>query len=994
VTVDFRILGPLEVFLDSGEPVYLPQRRHRELLSLFLLEHGHLVSTETLIDAIWRHDPPADPQGALRTRIYGLRRALRPQERIDRAGDGYVFRLGPDDTLDLTSFLSLTERGMRCLRQGDNRAAATLLQDALNLWRAPAIADLPVTGPFFSAKAERLVESRKAAATVLFDARLGLGQHMEIIGELREQVAADPAREHTWAQLLTALYRAGQRGTAIAAYCEARTALVQQFGMEPGPELTELLRRIQADEPSLHLNDSPLDAGRADAGVAAEAAAGRSLSQLPPDILDFVGRRRECRYLHSLLSHSDSRTGLPIAVLSGAPGVGKTCLAVHAAHCARAEFPDGQLYLELAGSTLHPQDVRQLLGQALRSLGVPSSHIPERAAERAAQYRSTLAGKRIMVVIDDAADPSQVHTLLPGTSSCAAIITSRSMLSAFPGASLLQLGTLSQDEAVEMLARIISPERAAAELSAAGELVTACARLPLAIRIAGAKLAARPAWSLSVLTTRLRGERRRLDELEIGGIGVRAAVAMSYRALAARPQRAFRLLALAGPNDVAEWLVAALIDETDARDVIDRLVDSSLLTPLGADHAGCLRYRLHDLLRDFATEQLEADTADNDGAPLRRVLTGYLQLAELARASLPRIAFFPVPVARPSTKGVAAYLATSITDDPLAWFASEHKLLLCITKQACAAGYYELASQLSECLTVAHYFEGSLGEAAEAWRAVLAAASKAGHIPAVAQAQLRLASVLAVRLRDSEVRPLIDDSIPVFERENDSRLLAQALYWRGHCAGRSDDIETARQDAQQGIDLARMVGDQQTESLHLRMLAQVTALQGDHETAIRLCETALAMARDSGSLPDQRQIIYELGEIRIAAGHPSWVIRQCRKELRAGFPLGYKFAEAYFRSLLGRAYHALGSYQQAVQELTCSVSIFASHDARTEHAMALYHLACSQAKIRDYPAAQNSLTACLSVLRDVRMPRYVELAQSALRQCTAAMGKDDVSAPD
>lgn len=989
--MDLRILGPLDARFDDGNLVHLPQRRHRELLAMLLVRPGQVTSTEGLIDAIWDHEPPSDPHGALRTRVYGLRRAFRPEERIIRSADGYSFKLADGDTLDLLNFLDLAERGRQQLQRGDNLSGAKLLQEAVGLWRAPTVVDLPASGPF-AVHAERLAESRLAAASALFDARLSLGQHHDLIAELKELVAEDPGREHSWAQLLLALYRSGQRGMAIAVYSQARTALVRQFGMDPGPELVDLFRKIQCDDSSLDVESRAIlqvtnPGSSSSPGGAAEPLV---VAQMPPDIVDFVGRGTECRRLLRLLTKPGNRTGMPIAVISGTPGVGKSCLALHAAHCVAAEFPDGNLYMELAGSTSRPKDVGDVLKHALRALGTPSALVPESAQEKAALYRSTLMGKRIVVVIDDAPQADQVRLLLPGAPTCGVIITSRRLLSAIPGASLLQLDNLSHDEAIEMLGRIVGTGRAMAEPSAAAELVTACARLPLAIRIAGAKLSARPAWSLSVLTARLRGERRRLDELEIGDISVRAAVAISYRALSPRLQRAFRLLSLAGPNDFAEWFAAALTGESDARDVIDKLVHSSLLMPLGTDQAGNPRYRLHDLLRDFASEQVEAESAQDRDQAIARMLTILLELAQLARAKLPGISFFPAPIPRPDTHGIPASIANSATRDPLAWFASERKIMRAIAKLACATGHYLLAGQLAECLAIVHYFEGSLDEAEEIWNSVIAAASLAADHKAVAHAQLRLASVLAVRLRDNEATRLIDESIPIFERNCDIRSLAQAIYWRGHFASRRDDVETARKDAQRGLRLARMIDDKQTESLHLRMLAQALALLGDNKESVRLCEQALAIAREGGSLADQRQIIHELGEMKIAAGDPEWAVEQCRKELDQGFTMGYKFAEAYFRSLLGRAYHALGNYGSAIQELTSAVAIFARHKADGEYVTTLYQLASSQMAICDYDAAKENLTTCLEVLSKVRMPQYEDLARAALLKCSGQPPPDAV----
>jgi tetratricopeptide (TPR) repeat protein len=743
----------------------------------------------------------------------------------------------------------------------------------------------------------------------------------------------------------------------------------------------DLLRRIQSDDSALNIapKQVSVDTHRASGPGSGSESDHRFISQLPTDIADFVGRYPECDHLQHLLTSPGQRTGVPIAVLSGVPGAGKTCLAVHAARRALNEFPDGHLYLELAASTQRPRDVGEVLNHALHALGVPSEQIPENATERAALYRSMLTGKRVVVVIDDALHAGQVRLLLPGSATCAVIATSRQQLAGLPGASLVLLGNLSHHEAIELLGRIIGTSRAMAEPSAADELVASCACLPLAIRIVGAKLSARPAWSLSVLTPRLRGEGR-LDELEIGDMSVRAAVAMSYRALSPRLQRAFRLLSLAGPNDFAEWFVTALIGESDASNVVDELVHSSLLTPLGTDQVGQARYRLHDLIRDFAAKRADDGSAQERDEAIGRVLTALHEFAQLASGQLPSIAFFPVPARRPDVRAPHG-IADSLAKDSLAWFASERKIMLTIAELACGAGQYALVGQLAEHLAVLHYFEGDFDDVEELWNSVIGAASRAAERKAVAHAQLRLASVLAIRLRDNEAAELLDQSLPVFERNCDIRSLVQAIYWRGHLASRRDDVDTARNDAQRGLMLVRVIGDKQIESLHLRMLAQVLALQGDKTESLRLCERALAIARDDGGLADQRQILYELGEIKIATGDPGWTVEQCRRALGQGYPMGYKLAEAHLRSLLGQAYHALGKYGEAVSELASSAAIFVRHKAPGEYAVTLYHLASAQIAVRDYDAAKENLISCLEVLDEVRMPRYQDLALAALRAC-------------
>jgi hypothetical protein len=330
--------------------------------------------------------------------------------------------------------------------------------------------------------------------------------------------------------------------------------------------------------------------------------------QLPPVVADFTGREEEGARLSQVLKQAQDTMVVPVAVVSGAPGVGKTTLALRVGHSLRSVFPDGQLYCQLAGASHRRRDPGEALGELLRALGVHGSAIPEATSERASLFRSQLADRRVLVVADDAASAAQVQPLLPGTAGSAVVVTSRARLAGLPGATTVELDPFTPVEAVRLLSRIVGSQRVEAEQEAARELASACGMMPLAVRIAGAKLAARPSWPLSVLCRKLSGERRRLDELEIEDLSVRASFALSYHGLSEQAKRLFRLMGLLGPRDFAEWVFAALLGEPDVSTVVNELADKSLLTPVGIDATGQARYRLHDLLREYACERL-ADEA-------------------------------------------------------------------------------------------------------------------------------------------------------------------------------------------------------------------------------------------------------------------------------------------------------------------------------------------------------------------------------------------------
>jgi transcriptional regulator with XRE-family HTH domain len=407
--------------------------------------------------------------------------------------------------------------------------------------------------------------------------------------------------------------------------------------------------------------------------------------QLPPSVADFTGREQQITQLGELLtSHDADRVGVPIAVIAGLPGSGKTALALQVAHLVRAVFPDGQLWLALEGATEHPRDPGEVLGELIRALGVPGSVIPASVSERASLYRSRLAGRRVLVLADDAASAAQVQPLLPGTGQSAVLVTSRSELAGPPGSRLITLDPLTSSESVQLLAKIVGDERVAAEADAAAELAAACGQLPLAVRIAGTRLAARTSWPFSALARKISRARRRLDEFESGDMSVRASLTQAYQALDDSTKRAFRRLALLDSAEFAEWHVAALLGVDDASEALNRLADSSLLTATGMDPADQTRYRPHDLLRDYAAERLADDSADEKEAAIGRVTDAWLQLAARANAGLPREPFFPEPAAPElGVVVISEPLAKSITADGTTWFSTERLALLAVIKRCC-----------------------------------------------------------------------------------------------------------------------------------------------------------------------------------------------------------------------------------------------------------------------------------------------------------------------
>jgi DNA-binding SARP family transcriptional activator len=636
---EFAILGPLEV-RRGGTLVHVGGPRQRALLALLLCHANRVVSRDELIEELLAGQPPGSAGRMLQVQISRLRQALADgdgEPRVIARPPGYVLRVEPGE-LDMHAFEQRVAAGRQALQHGDPGRAAVLLGEAESVWRGRPLADLEFE-PFARFEIQRLAELRLLAAEDRIDAELALGQHGALCPELGQLVAEHPLRERLRGQLMLALYRSGRQAEALAVFHDTRRVLDAELGVEPGPGLRQLHEWVLAADPGLELPGQ--------AWAAATAAPPMPVvvpRELPADVAAFTGRAAELAELDRLLpgpagEDSGKAPGaVVIAAVAGTAGAGKTALAVRWAHRVAGQFPDGQLYVNLRGyDPGQPVAPDEALAGFLRALGVADADIPLEEAERAARYRSLVAAKRLLVVLDNAASEAQVRPLLPGSESVMVVVTSRDSLAglvAVDGARRLDVDVLPQGEAVALLCALIGP-RVGDDPAAAEDLARLCARLPLALRVAAERAAARPDTPLADLVAELGGEGDRLELLAAGGdsrAAVTSVFSWSYRHLPADAARMFRLLGLHPGPDWDRCAAAALTTSSavEAGRLLAALARAHLIQPAGPG-----RYQMHDLLRGYAAHlAARHDTDQARQAALTGLFDYYLAVCAAATARL------------------------------------------------------------------------------------------------------------------------------------------------------------------------------------------------------------------------------------------------------------------------------------------------------------------------------------------------------------------------
>ncbi|MEV6826656.1 tetratricopeptide repeat protein [Amycolatopsis sp. NPDC051102] len=914
--VRIGVLGPLTVTRGT-EPVEIGAEKQRLLLALLALQPNRTVRREDLVDVVWDEPPPSCLE-LLHTYVARLRRALRPADLIATDKGGYRLAAGERE-LDLLEFEALLGRGAH--------------REALGLWRGPALADV---GRLRQHPTRLALAMRRAKAVVAYAAT---ADPEDAAVQLRVLTAEEPLNESAHAKLVLVLAASGRQAAALGVYDEIRRRLAGELGIEPGPELRAAHRQVLRQD------------------FAAPEPPARVPAQLPADVPGFRGRAAQLAELDALLRRDEGDTGARIAVLSGTGGVGKTALAVHWAQRSPAEFPDGQLYLDLHGfGTVRPVDPGDALSGFLRALGVDGADIPAEPEERAAKFRTALTGRRMLLVLDNAGSVGQVRPLLPGSPSCLVLVTSRDALPglvARHGARRVLVDLLTEAEARDLL-RALLGRRVDDEPEATAALIGYSARLPLALRLVAELALSRPGERLAALSAELADERRRLDLLDGGGdplTAVRAVFSWSYRHLASDAARVFRFCGLHPGRDLTPPAIAALagVPLPEAERLTGTLVRAHLVQQTGED-----RVQLHDLLRVYAAELAAGDPGESREAQ-ERLFDFYVSSAAQAMdVVLPQERHLRPRVPEPDVKVL----------DAQAWLEAERRNLLAVAAHATRHGRPGHLRLLSGILW--HYLDvgGYHEEAMVLHTHASALAHHAGDRAGEAE-PLILVAVGHWRVgRSREALRYLEEALVLARETGDRRTEIHAVNTLGLVCRALGRFAEGIGYCTEALALARKSGDRTSEGLVLVVLGCTCRGIGRYGEAIGYLEEALALARDIADRTGEGYALVNLADSLSALGRHDEAARVLEDGLEHLRAMGVRVSEGYALGILGDIEHARGRYAEAAAHLERALEIAQETGSPTNRSVALKHLGDVRLAQGRHADAARHLDEALSLARE------------------------------
>jgi DNA-binding SARP family transcriptional activator/tetratricopeptide (TPR) repeat protein len=1038
MVTEFRLLGPVEVRA-GGRVVDIGSGRPQGVLAVLLFDVNRLVSVDQIVERVWGNGRlPERPRSAVHTYISLLKRALAEvtgASFIVRHKHGYMIELD-DGLLDVHRFRSLVARARGA---GDDGVA--LFGQAFALWRGEALAVLDT--PWADGARRALDAERVAAESDLMDLQLGLGQHALLLAVLAQRSTERPLDERLAVQLMLALLRSGRQAEALGVYQRVRARLAEELGADPGLGLQGLHRRILAGDPSLLLAPASAAASAMSVEVTEAEASSQCVTQGPvsvstgvsvPRLLPavprwLIGRQEELDALLRPVGPRDAMDGVAavsVVAIDGMAGVGKTALAVWAAHRLAERFPDGQLFIDLHGHTegYAPRTCGEVLDWFLRVLGVAPGLIPRDVEERAALYRQRLCGTRTLIVLDNAATEAQIRPLLPADAGCLVVVTSRRRLKGLDESFPLPLGVLPPSDALALLRAMIGETCVGAGELVLAQIAELCGRLPLALRIAAALVRHRPGWSVGQLAGLLRDQRTRVGVLADGDRVLGAVFDLSYRTLPEAHRLLFRRLGLVPGPEVDAYAAAALADSDAgaAAGLMEDLVDHNLLIPRAPG-----RYRMHDLIRLHARDLAAGDlTADREAA-VGRLLDFYRHTAGRAEDLVAR---FPGPGS--AGCGPAHVPALADTDAAWAWLRAERPNLLAGMEYATAHGMPEQVVGLTAGAGSLLYVDGSWTQAIALYTAAIDVAGRLGDRSSQAHIMTLRADVLAATgdypgalvdlqhalglsrdlgqrggqagtlTRLGQVRALTGDHAGALRDLHEALELSRGrgewlihvntLIILGQVRGMAGDLGGARGDLARALVLSRGLGDRRGQADALTRLGTMRQRTGDYDRAVEDLREALQLFRGLGDRRGQAIALEYLGEVRGLIGEPAAAVGDLGEALALFRHLGERFGQANTLTLLGRLRGLTGDHAGALRDLHEALELFRQTGAEVNMAWALNCYAAEIAATGDTAQALVLHHQALTAARETAQPEDEAASFEGLGVCHAHLGDTETGA--
>jgi DNA-binding SARP family transcriptional activator len=965
--VELLALGPLELWHDQQQ-CDLGSLKERCVLAVLIHARGEPVPADTLMDRVWDGDPPPTAMATLHSylsRLRGrLRRAVGDRARLERPSPRlYQLRADPED-IDLLRFQRLRSDAVAAAARGERELAIGLLRTAEALWRSEPLTEFTDSSWAQSARA-RLIEDHRRVREERISLEMELGRHADLVGELQELASQNPFAQKVIGSLMLVLYRSGRHDEALAVYRNARGRLHESQGIEPTAELQQLhLRMLEQDRGLLQTETGP----------PAPAPTPEPRNCLPRDIRDFTGRVGELRILLvESAAEDDATTALPVTVIHGMPGIGKTSLAVHAGHKLSTAYPDSQFYVDMRGySGQQPLDPADALANLLHAAGWPGE-LPTTLDERATRWREWTARRRALVILDNVRDAAQISPLLPGSPTCRVLVTTRSRLAGLDGATSLFVDTLSRAEAAALFTRIVGASRVSTEPGGLQQIVDACACHPLALQVLASRFRHRDSWDLQHLLDRLAHATDPLQEFDTL---ISAVFQFSYTELSGPARELFRLLALHTGPDIALQAAAALAgpDFGTAPELLERcveeLLDSSLLEePVRG------RYRLHDLTRAFALQVcFHTDSETVRQAAVGRLIAHYVTTAHRAdRLAHPHRRALPLPLPFPLKEESLCPLMFSSADEASVWLTVERANLVAVARTA-AAEHPEYAALFPSVLARSLKLWGAWDIAAELFEAAVPALRASADRSALAQTLTDHADLLAQRNHGEALRRATE-ALSIYEDLHDTQGSADALFQMGRAHLAAGHGDTALRVLEQSLALYREAGDRSGEADCLNVEGMVLYYAGQYGEAlhrVQLMETiyeelpdpyglaqalnnrgelhylqrryadardcyerSLILMRQHGGRPDLAILDVNLGAVHQAVGETDRALAYFQRALAAHRASGDALGEADVLISLGTTYAQSGRRGEALLHLTMAERVATSIDNPYERLRAL-----------------------------------------------------------